>query len=202
VGVEAVARLPRLPRAAIVDPRTGNPTTAFTVYWQRFVETLEQIPAIQEGLAGLDTALATVGAAVATVQAAAEIVQAAVDASSAASQLTNSYVTGLTLSATDAGLDASITISSHTRKYPQADGSTVDVAVTGATLTGLSYTTDYWIYYDQPSRAGGAVTYHASTAPTAQTGDRHNVGAVTTPAASDPDTVGNGVKPPGYTGPG
>jgi hypothetical protein len=59
------------------------------------------------------------------------------------------------------------------------------VAVSGGTLTARAYSTDYFIYYDDPTRAGGAVTYQSTTseATAAQIGDRHTVGEILTPAA-------------------
>jgi hypothetical protein len=149
----------------------------------------------------LDVQAATDAANAAAVAAntAAVAAQTTADDITASNALGTSYVTGLTLSATDAGTDATITISGHTRHYPQPDGSTVDVAVTGGSLTGRSYDTSYYIYYDDPSRAGGAVSYQSTTSEgtAAQIGDRHTVGGVTTPAAADPDTSGEGTKPPG-----
>jgi hypothetical protein len=108
-------------------------------------------------------------------------------------------VTGATITATDAGADVTITISAHTRHYPQPDGSTVDVAVSGGSLTGRAYSTTYYIYYDDPSRAGGAVTYQSTTseATAAQIGDRHTVGGVTTPAALGAPKTGGYTRPPG-----
>jgi len=52
-------------------------------------------------------------------------------------------------------------------------------------VTGLSYSTTYYIYYLDASRAGGAVTYQASTDPAdaVQSGNVHSAGAVETPAA-------------------
>jgi hypothetical protein len=99
------------------------------------------------------------------------------------------------LSATDAGADATISISSHTRKYSD----TSSVSVNSGTLTGLAYSTTYTIYYDQTSRAGGSVTYHATTDPNTGLANaaagRHLCGKITTPAAGAGDT-GGGVAPP------
>jgi len=95
--------------------------------------------------------------------------------------LTNSGVTGITISAVDAGSNCTISISNHTRVY----GDGVSVSVTGGSITGLAYSTLYYVYYDQASRAGGTVTYVATVvkASAAQVNDRHLVGSVTTPAA-------------------
>lgn len=103
---------------------------------------------------------------------------------------------GLTIS----GTDTTITISDHTRRYNDKD-----VAVTGATLTGLTPETQYYLYYDDPDRAGGAVTYHT-------TGDyfsaflspdhpaRHFAGFIMTDSVGGTGTGGGGSLPPGGGG--
>lgn len=191
-------RLPRLPAS---QPAWG----LMQLWWQRVVEQIEAqetrqddaITAIQAAQAAADAA----NAAAAAANTAALTAQAAADESASASSLSNSYVTGLTITAADAGADVTITISAHSRVYPQADGSNVTVAVDGGTLTGRAYSTAYYIFYDQASRAGGAVTYQSDTAAVAQTGDRHSVGAVTTPAPAAPASNGNVLRPPGYVEP-
>jgi hypothetical protein len=106
---------------------------------------------------------------------------------------------GTILSAADAGSNATITIANHTRKYSDVSS----VSVTGGTVTALAYSTSYDVYYDQTSRAGGAVTYHATTNPnTGMPGaaaGRHYCGTITTPAAAAPPTSG-GVNPPSTGG--
>jgi hypothetical protein len=194
-----VARLPRLPRGPIVTPSTGEPGQAFTVYWQRFAEAIEtQIQDISELL----NTVILLNELITEAEEAIKALNTAAQEVTSSNELGTSYVEGITITADDAGVEASVTVSAHTRKYPQSDGSTTDVAVNGGVIAGLNHSTEYWIYYDQPSRAGGAVTYAVSASPTAQIGDRHNVGAVTTPAPLGSSTTGNGVKPPGYTGPG
>lgn len=189
---------------AIVDDK-GNPTDVllrlFNGNSTNTRKVVTRIATLLEDIIELNDLVTAAQAAADAAQAAADAAQAAAAGATGFSELTNSYVSGITITATDTGVDASITISAHMRHYPQPDGTLRSVAVTGGTLTGLSYGTDHWIYYDQPSRLGGAVTYAASTAPTAQIGDRHNVGAVTTPVAAGGPVDGNGTKPPGYTGP-
>lgn len=106
---------------------------------------------------------------------------------------------GVILSASDAGTSATITISNHTRKYNDASGQ----SVTGSSITGLAYNTTYFIYYDDNSRSGGAVSYQATTNPNlalpgAATG-RHYCGEIKTPVAGGTGTSG-GVSPPGSGG--
>ena len=104
-------------------------------------------------------------------------------------------MTGLTVTATDVGIDVDIVISSHTRVY----GDGTSVAVTGSTLSSQPYSTIIFIYYDQASRAGGSVSYTTTTNinDVAQLGDRHSVASIETPAPAGPPGNGNPVKPPG-----
>lgn len=62
------------------------------------------------------------------------------------------------LSSTDAGASATISIAAH-----GLDMSTGTVSYNSGSVTGLSYGTDYYIYCVDPTYAGGAVTYLAST---------------------------------------
>jgi hypothetical protein len=149
----------------------------------------------------IDVAEAVIAAntAAATANAAADTALAVADTVTVDSAISNSSVTGLTVGANDAGASATITISAHTRVY----GDGTSVAVNAGSVTGLAYSTSYWVIYNDPTRAGGAVVYTASTSvqgngiPTGQ----HFVGAVTTPAAAAPPTTGNPVRPPGFAEP-
>lgn len=122
-------------------------------------------------------------------------------AAQTASKVTNSYTAPTAvLSAADAGTNATVTIIAHTRYY--ADTAGTSVAVNGGTVPGLAYSTTYYLYYDDPTLAGGAVTYQATTDPgvAAQTGTRLSVGSVTTPASGGSSTSGGGPRPPGSGG--
>ena len=189
----------------VVD-QSGVPSLKFQALWQRTVESIEaSLGSLQEQLdliqAAQDAADAANAAAVAAQTAAdnadtaATAAQGAADDAAAATAIASSSVTGLTLTATDAGSNVTVNISAHTRVY--SDGTSVSVSA--GSVTGLSYSMDYYIYYDQASRAGGVVTYQATTSQTtaAQVGDRHTVGKVTTPAAAAPDNNGDPVLPPG-----
>lgn len=107
---------------------------------------------------------------------------------------------GTILSAHDTGSNASITISNHTRKYSDATSK----SVTGATINSLSYSTKYYIYYDDSNRSGGAVTFHATTNPNTAlsngTAGRHFCGSITTPASGAGDTSGSYDPPSGGGG--
>jgi hypothetical protein len=111
------------------------------------------------------------------------------------SQVTTDGLSAIEITATD----VSITIPNHVRRYQDKD-----VSVTGATISGLISETPYWLYYPDPEREGGAVTYsvtndffEAFTSGT-ETG-RHFAGGVTTAAAGGTAT-GAGALPPGAGG--
>lgn len=198
-------KLPRLQRTVALVDSNGFPTVAFHRWWQSVAESLEQavsdietnVTAIEAALAAADIALdaaATAQAAATAADTAASNAQTAANATASEASLNNSYVTGLTLSGSDAGTSAAISISAHTRVY----GDGTSVSVNSGNLTGLAYSTQYYIYYVQPSRAGGAVAYASTTlqATAAQTGDTHLVGSVTTPAAAAAPTTGKYLLPP------
>lgn len=160
------------------------------------------MPSIKTRVAYDRITLANVEGLVDTAQTAADAAQASADAAQSSAEgvetiakLTGSGVTGVVINATDAGSDVSVTVSAHTRIY--GDGSSV--SVNSGSVTGLAYSTSYYIYYDQASFLGGAVTYLATTSDTtaAQVGSRHLVGQVTTPAALGADIPGDRVKPSG-----
>ena len=176
---------------SIVNP-DGTVNLAYQAKWQRTMENIENaVNAVIDAQNAADAA----NAAAAAADAAAVAAQTAADDATAATAIANSYVTGVTITGTDAGANATISISAHTRYY--ADGT--NVAVNSGSVTGLAYSTLYYIYYDQASRAGGAVTYQATTseATAAQVGDRHTVGSVTTPAGGGGPVTGDFVYPPG-----
>lgn len=203
--------LPRLPQT--------EPTYAqWQVWWQQVAEAIELQESRQDdAFAALEAAVAAIAAAQAAADAAqvaadaADTAAAAADAAASAAQdtataitessaLQSSYIVGApALSGTDAGADVTIAIGAHTRRYPQPDGSNVDVSVNAGNLTGRAYSTLYYIYYDDAARAGGAVAYQSTTSQTtaAQTGVRHFVGQVLTPAAAAGPTGGNIIGPPG-----
>ena len=172
-------------RATVEFLRTINSTLQSIAY------ALNQVIALPE----IQAALIALDAATAAAQAAADNANSAATVVADQSNLANSYVDGLTLGATDAGTNATITVSAHSRVY--GDGTTV--AVAGGSITALAYSTLYYITYEDPTRAGGTVTYMTTTnaAVAAQTGNTHVVGSIMTPAAAAPPQVGSPVLPPG-----
>jgi hypothetical protein len=104
--------------------------------------------------------------------------------------------------------DTTVTIETHTARYADKE-----VSVTGASLTLLDDGTTtiasldpgaaLFIYYDDATRVGGAVTFKASEfASVAYTSPdhpaRHYVGFITKVATGDPPSAGGGATPPGF----
>jgi len=89
----------------------------------------------------------------------------------------------------DAGSNATINVASFTL-LTSGNGA---VSENSGSVTGLSYSTLYYVYFDDPTLAGGAVTYHATTTKTTAINGagRFFIGSILTPAATAPDTVGN-----------
>lgn len=192
----APLKLPRLPHGWQEQPQL------FERYWDEAMRNIEAsingilaIPAIAAALATVTAAAAAANTAAAAANTSATTANNAANSSIATTALQSSYPTGLTITATDAGANVTVTISAHNRTYPPS----TTVAVNSGSLTGLAYSTTYYIYYDDATRAGGAVTYaYTTTAATAaQTGNRHLVGSVLTPAAAAAPVNGKKVLPPG-----
>jgi hypothetical protein len=149
----------------------------------------DTIQLIIDTLAGLDIIVKRVEAVAAS--------QAAIVAEQA---LINSYTDPtVTMSAqTQADGTVTVTIANHSRVY--ADPAMTRVAVTGGTLTGLALNSQYYVYYDDPLRRGGVVTYQYTMDNTvsAQVNGRHSLGGIATGGATDTDPIdGGGVSPPG-----
>ena len=203
-------KLSALDRAGSIVVQDGTPTHQFQQNWQNqgkaiegaiqiLAEAVDGILAAQTAAEAANAAAVVAQDAAATAQVAAEAANDAAAAVGSEGTITASGTSGLTLTATDAGTDATVNISAHTRIY----GDSSSVSVSAGSITGLAYSTDYWVFYDDPTRAGGAVTYQHSTDPAdaVQTGDKHSVGAVTTPVAAAPDNNGKEVLPAGVVYP-
>jgi hypothetical protein len=191
--------LPRLrqgvPIGKTADGQDIFPHEKFILLWQQLVELLEEVPAIAEAL---QTEVDAAAASAAAAQAAANAAQSAADDVSTATSLENSWITGFTPPLISADSAGNITIANHQRQYA-GEPLPAPVNVTGGALPTAFVNPDVVrVYYDQASRAGGAVTYLTTLDPTvaAQSGDRHSVGAVEIPAAGSQD--GDPVRPPGY----
>lgn len=188
----------------IVD-KEGRPSIAFLRDLNGAIEIVNAIAEAQAAAAAANAAAATAQSAAETAQTAAEGAQAAADGAAgvggAAAQeqsIQGSYpanFTGSLISADETGV---VTIADHDRVY---GNSTLNptVAVTGDVLAIGALPGDIVrVYYDDPARSGGAVTYQTTADPSVavQTGARHSVGAVRIPLTGTDD--GQFLKPPGY----
>jgi hypothetical protein len=112
---------------------------------------------------------------------------------------TTGNVTRALLTATDAGASATISAARHDWDYPDSD---TDVTRELGTITGLSFATLYYVYFDDTTLTAGTVTYAATTDyQTAQNSStnpaRHFLGGIVTPADGAADTSSDGVIGPG-----
>jgi hypothetical protein len=185
-------KLPRLSAGGAIVDGQGRPTAAFLSWWAQFADRIEtEVGALAAAQAAQDAAAAANSAAAAA-NAAAGAAQGVADGLAALAALQASFVSaGTTLTGSDDGTSARASVSAHTRLY--GDGSTV--AVAGGSVGGLGFSANAYLYYDQASRAGGAVAYAATSdfaaaQPTATQPDRHYVGVVTLPADGGADTAG------------
>lgn len=177
---------------AIVD-REGRPTRRYQQIWQNAMtaikETLTtqggQIDELEAVYNGINTAQATGAQALQTANATISFID-----------ITNSYTDPVGVgSASSAGV---VTISAHNRVYP---GSASSVSVNGGTVSGLTAGSYVTVYYTDPARAGGTVSYQGTTGAISQSGDTHIVWQGTIPGAGEPDAPGAGPSAPGYTPP-
>lgn len=174
--------LPNLDIRQQVTDEKGYPTLPFHVWWQEFIK------AQNTTNTSLQTQISTITGLSTNVTSALTAADESI--------LVTSGVIGCSLTAADVGTTATITISSHIRAY--GNGSTVSVG--SGTVTGLSFSTTYYVYYDQSTRTGGGVTYQATTSKVTalQTGIRHFIGSITTPADGAASTTGTTPDPPGF----
>lgn len=187
---------------SLVDVRSGKASQKFQRDYQANVELTEaSIDSLSGNVANLqeivNRLVAAEQAAGAAVTQAASL-QASSDQQAQMTRVRDSYVDLGTLTATNVGGSASVTIADHTRHYlaPIAD-----VAVDGATFTGQPTATTLYVYYDDPTLVGGAVNYVLTingdqAVATVDIPYRHFVGSVDTPADVGAGTVGTTTLPP------
>jgi len=98
-----------------------------------------------------------------------------------------SVQTTIPVTATDAGSTITINIASHVLSR-----SSGNVSYNAGSIIGLDYDTRYFIYADDPTFAGGAVTYKASKLKTDIVSDlgRYFISDIRTPKATLPDNTG------------
>lgn len=162
-----------------------------------FVNYLAQLViAIQAAQAAADAAQASADAAQATADAAA----AGAGGNTAESSMVNSGIINVAVPPMITGYDdGSIALSDHDRRYGDPTMNPTVGVQGGGIATGEANPARIYIFYDDPMRAGGAVTYQWSlnAEDAIQGGDRHSVGSVTIPVTGTEE--GDYVKPPGIT---
>lgn len=166
---------------------------ALNTAFQQLVDALNGIAS----LPGIQDAIQAAQDAADAANAAAENAQNVADATTAEQSLNTSYVANFTPPLLSVDSTGSVTIANHDRVYGDS-ALNPTVAVTGGTFpSGFAAGDNVRVFYDDPTRAGGAVTYAFSLDPAdaAQTGARHSVGAVIIPnTGTEP---GFEVLPPG-----
>lgn len=195
-------KLPLFQDNAELVTEKNTPTFLFHRWWQEVVERVEtsfnRLESIVLDIQAVQQAAANAQQAANDAQQAATDAQQAANSAGSTSKLSNSGVDGLALSATDTGTDVTISVSNHTRVYSDS----TQVAVSGGNLPGYTYETVYYIFYNDPEFLGGNVSYQVTTVKTeaAQTGTRHLVGQIFTPAAGGTDSTGDSPSLPGFGG--
>ncbi|WP_020411141.1 hypothetical protein [Microbulbifer variabilis] len=97
-----------------------------------------------------------------------------------------SLPTSSALSASDDGSTAKITIAAHSVQFGFGT-----INYNSGSITGLSFSTKYYVYCDDPGTQGGAVTYYATTNiyQLAASTWRRGIGTITTPSNGGGTTV-------------
>lgn len=171
-------------------------------YWDIAMSKIEDIlnqllaiPAIEDALADLD-------AAIADAQEAADNANAAAGSVTSETSLTSSYPSNFVSPLISSDNTGVVTIANHDRVYGDSTLNPTVAVVGGIVATGTSPGQTVRVYYNDPTRSGGSVTYLFTVDPAeppVQTGDTHSVGAATVPAgAPEP---GGPVRPPGWANP-
>lgn len=214
-----LVRIPTLSASEIAIDERGRFTTAtlrtLNAILQQLAEAINaiaEIPEIQEALANAQDAIVAAqdaadaaNAAAANAQSAADQAQGATDAVASEISLNNSYPADYVEPLFEADEFGNITIADHKRIYgDQAIDPTVDVDAGSVNAAGVIAGQVVRVFYDDPSRNGGVVTYQFTTiaAQAAQTGSRHSIGSVRIPSSGAPPIAGTPTLPPGGAYPG
>lgn len=203
----APIKLPRLPANQKLMNADGTPTLIYSRWWQSVVQQVEtaingiiELPGIQEAVEQAQAAAEAANSAAAAANDAAGNAQGVADSTAAEQSIINSYVTnfaGASVLAADS--TGQVTVVNHDRVYGDSTLNPTVSVIGGVIATGFTAGTTARIYYDDPMREGGGVSYQFTTdaAVATQSGSRHSVGAVEIPAAGTAD--GGYVQPPGYS---
>lgn len=183
----------------------GLVTFQFQKRWQTTMEQIERtflgIGDVVSNNAAFIKGLKEAQQAAAQATAAAAAAEARVAQQNDLQRVRDSYSDANVLSSSNV---STITVAAHQRHYldPGSESGSVDVSLSGGTITGLTAGTLYFVYYDDPTLMGGAVTFKASTdnaqAVASLTNPyRHALGSITTPdTTTGPGTTGPSNPPP------
>jgi hypothetical protein len=192
---------PRLRDGVPIAKPDGNPSSDFILKWQTAMDLLESVPAIQDAVANAQAAADAANAAAAAAQTAADNANTATAGAMAESSLVSSFIVAGSFTPPLISISSTggVTIATHQRQYGDTTLNPT-VSVTGTTISTTGVNPDVVrVYYNDPTRAGGAVTYLDTidpAPPPVQGGNTHSVGAGTVPAAGTQD--GNFIQPPGF----
>lgn len=193
-------KLPRLPLGYEKNPGL------FPRYWDEAMTNVEKavnqvllLPGIQAAIDAANDAALTANTAAENAQISAENAQASTDAQTLETSLVNSYIDEASFTGTLLVCSATseITIQDHTRVY--GDGSTAAVLGDVFTATGAVAGDVVRVFYNDATRAGGAVAYGYTIDPApspVQTIYTHSVGSLSVPVTGMYD--GQYIRPPGY----
>lgn len=190
-------RLPRFPSGW-----QNTQPQLFERYWDEAMFSIEKNLNALLSLPLIEQAVIDAQTAADTAQAAADSASSSALASATEASLVNSFPTSATPPILSVASTGTVTISAHQRVYGDSSINPT-VSVSGGTLvTGEVAGKIIRVYYDDPARAGGSVTYLWTVDPApppVQGNNRHSVGVVTVPGAGSSN--GSDVKPPGYVEP-
>ncbi len=192
----ATVKLPRLPVNWREQPQL------FERYWDDAMASIETALNAVLSLPEIQAAIDAAQTAADNAQDAADNANGAATSVTSETSLVNSFPTNFTPPLVQVDNTGLVTIANHDRQYGDSTMNPT-VSVVGDTVATGGVAGDIVrIFYDDPTRAGGAVAYQYTVdpaAPPVQGGDTHSVGAGIVPGAGTQD--GNELFPPGYAFP-
>lgn len=166
-------------------------------YWDILCKSIEEsINQILE----LPIILEALNQAIENAQNAANNANGVADTVTAEQSLVTSFPTNYTSPLVSANSLGKVTIANHSRQYGDPTLNPTVTVQGGSLLTGATSGSVVRIYYNDPTRQGGVVTYLYTVDPApipVQGGDVHSVGSVEIPATGSVD--GGVVRPPGWS---
>lgn len=181
----------------MVDPKTGYPTNEFLRNLNSNIDLANYLADIQAATVAAQAAAEAAQIAADNAQTAADNAATAGDATALEQSINASYPTNYSPPLLTADPTGGVNIVAHDRVYGNPTLNPTVTVFAGSVATGFAPGDIARVYYDDPDRSGGLVTYQATLDPAvaAQTGNRHSVGAIEIP----PTGTGEGrpTLPPG-----